>query len=94
MPSNAAVPKLSHVPRKRPTQKHYLNTAGDTMAFNFINTPLKSPKKHPKTKDQPLSKTTSNDYLILLLSLLASTNIITIAAMIFSLLIIKCVIYH
>ena len=55
MPSNAAVPKLSHVPRKRPTQKHYLNTAGDTMAFNFINT-AQPPRPLPTEISQETSK--------------------------------------
>ena len=49
----------------------------------YKNSPLTpmTHKKHPKIKQQQSSRTTANDHLILLPSLLASTVIIAIATM-------------
>ena len=63
------------------------NHGGLQLYKNSPLTPL-TPKKHPKIKQQPPSRTTANDHLILLPSLLAFTVIIIIATMSFLLLII------
>ena len=75
MSSNTAAPKLPDIPRKIPTQKCYLNTIEDKETYNFIKTtppptPI-PPRKHSKTKDQLLSRTTSTDRLILVPSLVS-----------------------
>ena len=81
MPPNAAAPKSSDIPRKTQTHKHYLVTARDMITYNFIETvspTLMLPRKPPNTQEQPLSRTTTTDHLILLPSLLVSPTIINI----------------
>ena len=56
-------------------------------------TPM-SLKEHPNTKQQPLSRTIFNDNVILLPSLLVSTSIITLANIIFTLLIMQHVTHY
>ena len=94
--SNAAAPKYSDIQKKTPTQKQCLNTAGDTVASTLSKeTPHADvPKNHPKIKEQSPSRTTSKDHLILLPSLLACIVIITIATMVFTLLITWRVTHH
>ena len=85
MPSNAAAPKLSDIPRKTPTQvlsKYSSRHGGLQLYQNSPRRPRPLPRKHPKTKEHPLSRTTSTDHVLLLPSLLSSPTIITIVTMI------------
>ena len=73
MSSNTAAPKLPDNLRKTPTQTRYLNTIEDKETYTFIQTtppptPI-LPRKHSKTKEQLLSRTTSTDHLILVPSI-------------------------
>ena len=105
MPWNTAAPKLFNIPSKISMQKHYLDTdtAGDMVAYNFIKAALPSPLPptfaswYPPAniqKPKPLSRITSNDYLILLPSLPAPAAIIITVTTIFTLLLIQCVTHH
>ena len=52
-------PKIIRHPRKTPTQKHHLNTAGDTVAYNFIKTELLA-RSYPLSWRRPLSYCSAN----------------------------------
>ena len=84
MSSNAA--KLSNISRKAPTHKCYLNRAGDKWPTTLSKQPpphSDGPRENPKTKQQPFSRTTLTDHLILLPLLSAYAATITIVMMIF-----------
>ena len=89
MSSNSATPQIIRYPQENTNTEELYEYSrsrdGLQLYQNRPPTPM-PPKKHPKTKEQPLSRTTSNDHLILLPSLLVSAAIITIATMILTLL--------
>ena len=97
MSLNAAAPLIIRYPQENTNtealSKYSWRHGGQQLYQNSPPTPM-SHTKHPKSKEQPLSRTTSNDHLILLPSLLASAAIINIATMIFTLLIIQRVTHH